>query len=107
MPVLFCSYTCIVSPHMKPCTHSYFCLLMASHVGLAGCGGVIHSMQGLITSPNYPQRYNTSIECVWDVIVANGYHVVMTFVGQFDLEISNPCTADYVEVFTTCSLPRF
>jgi len=72
---------------------------MLSYVVLfPGCGGIIHANQGLIRSPNYPGSYNTSIECTWDITVTNGYHIMMSFVGQFDLEISNPCTADYVEV---------
>ena len=64
----------------------------------SGCGGSIHAQQGIISSPNWPANYNYSIECVWDVTVASGYHIKWTFTQPFDLEITNPCTADYVQV---------
>ncbi|XP_021357124.1 cubilin-like [Mizuhopecten yessoensis] len=63
-----------------------------------GCGGLYHTNDGQITSPNYPQSYPHRTECVWDINVAPGYHVALTFNPPFDLESHAACSWDYVEV---------
>ncbi|XP_069122184.1 cubilin-like [Argopecten irradians] len=63
-----------------------------------GCGGLYHGNDGQITSPNYPQSYPHRTECVWDINVALGYHVALTFNPPFDLESHASCSWDYVEV---------
>ncbi|XP_060075561.1 cubilin-like [Ylistrum balloti] len=63
-----------------------------------GCGGLYHSNDGQIMSPNYPQSYPHRTECVWDINVSPGYHVSLTFNPPFDLESHASCTWDYVEV---------
>ena len=66
---------------------------------IAACGGIIHSNEGTISSPNYPANYEANTECIWEINVHNGYHVELTFDAHFDMEIQNPpCTNDYVEV---------
>jgi len=67
-------------------------------VYVAGCGGSIHAQEGNISSPNYPANYNDSIECVWDIAAANGYHIISTFQSPFDLEGIIGCRNDFVEV---------
>ncbi|XP_033761795.1 cubilin-like [Pecten maximus] len=63
-----------------------------------GCGGLFHSNDGQIMSPNYPQSYPHRTECVWDINVSPGYHVALTFTPPFDLESHASCSWDYVEV---------
>jgi cubilin len=36
------------------------------------CGGVFESTTGMITSPNYPQKYSPSLDCAWQIIVPEG-----------------------------------
>ncbi|KAL5010260.1 hypothetical protein ScPMuIL_012565 [Solemya velum] len=64
-----------------------------------GCGGLYHSKNGSLTSPNYPRSYPHLTECIWDINVENGYFINLTFVPPFDLEGHGDCRLDYVEVF--------
>ena len=62
---------------------------------------VYHSNDGVIKTPNYdssPGDYPHNTECIWDINVEDGYHVVLTFVPPFDLEAHGDCVFDYVEV---------
>lgn len=45
----------------------------------ATCGGDINKDAGQIQSPNYPDDYRPSKECVWRITVSEGYHVGLTF----------------------------
>ena len=65
---------------------------------VTGCGGDLHAQEGIIESPNHPQRYPNNTECVWQINVNNGYHVDLNFVPPFELEIQEPCSGDFVEV---------
>ncbi|GFR02330.1 cubilin [Trichonephila clavata] len=67
--------------------------------GLASthCGGVYHSTQGTFGSPGYPNNYDMDIECVWTIEAAVGNKVQLSF-QDFNLEDSEYCNKDYVEV---------
>lgn len=43
------------------------------------CGGEIHKDAGQIQSPNYPDDYRPSKECVWKITVSEGFHIGITF----------------------------
>jgi hypothetical protein len=43
------------------------------------CGGDITKDAGQIQSPNYPDDYRPSKECVWRITVPDGFHVGLTF----------------------------
>jgi len=43
------------------------------------CGGEIHRDAGQIQSPNYPDDYRPSKECVWKITVSEGFHIGITF----------------------------
>lgn len=45
----------------------------------ATCGGDINKDAGQIQSPNYPDDYRPSKECVWRITVSEGFHVGLTF----------------------------
>ena len=62
------------------------------------CGGIYHSDQGSLSSPNYPRSYPDRAECRWDLNVAQGYTIKLAFQNPFDLEIHNNCNYDYVEL---------
>ena len=49
---------------------------------------------GEISSPNYPDAYSGTIECIWQIKVPLGFKVKLTFTA-FD---SHVCTADNLEL---------
>jgi len=63
---------------------------------------MLTSQTGEVTSPNHPNNYPGSVECVWDIVVQDGYHVVLTFEGIFDVEAgaggTTQCYYDYVRL---------
>uniref|UniRef100_A0A674DZU0 Metalloendopeptidase n=1 Tax=Salmo trutta TaxID=8032 RepID=A0A674DZU0_SALTR len=61
------------------------------------CGGEILRDQGQIQSPNYPDDYRPSKECVWRITVAEGYNVGLSF-QAFEIERHDSCSYDYLEV---------
>ena len=63
----------------------------------AACGGELTSAQGRFASPSYPDSYPPSAQCVWTLGSAPGNRVGLSFLA-FDLEDSQGCNKDYVEV---------
>ncbi|KAJ0033549.1 hypothetical protein NQD34_000656 [Periophthalmus magnuspinnatus] len=61
------------------------------------CGGDITKDSGQIQSPNYPDDYRPSKECVWRISVSEGYHVGLSF-QAFEIERHDSCAYDYLEV---------
>ncbi|XP_061840054.1 dorsal-ventral patterning tolloid-like protein 1 isoform X1 [Nerophis lumbriciformis] len=61
------------------------------------CGGDINKDSGQIQSPNYPDDYRPSKECVWRITVSEGYNVGLSF-QAFEIERHDSCTYDYLEV---------
>jgi hypothetical protein len=37
------------------------------------------NMQGSFSSPNFPTRYNSNADCVWQIKVQEGYRIKLTF----------------------------
>ncbi|XP_047482510.1 LOW QUALITY PROTEIN: cubilin-like [Penaeus chinensis] len=66
----------------------------------SGCGGDLSSVSGELATPHYPQPYPSPIECEWNVKAGPGNEVQLNFV-EFDLENSQGCNTDYVEVHET------
>ncbi|CAD5223337.1 unnamed protein product [Bursaphelenchus okinawaensis] len=71
---------------------------------LSDCGGDIQlddemsHMTGTITSPAFPLPYHHQLNCVWNVTAPDGYIVAAKF-RQLDLEASEMCYFDYVELW--------
>ncbi|KAF1751799.1 hypothetical protein GCK72_018353 [Caenorhabditis remanei] len=67
-----------------------------------GCGGLFSSMTGVITSPNYPEKYQPHMHCVYQIYVSWSRTVKLTF-DTFDLEVTpaTSCEYDRVEIYTT------
>ncbi|CAJ0938659.1 unnamed protein product [Ranitomeya imitator] len=61
------------------------------------CGGEIHKDSGQIQSPNYPDDYRPSKECIWKITVAENYNVGLIF-QAFEIERHDTCAYDYLEV---------
>lgn len=71
---------------------------MTHILGIAGCGGMLTSPEGMIASPGYPSTYGANAECLWRIEVSHGSRIRFAFV-DLDME-SQPqgCAFDYVEV---------
>ncbi|KAF4071592.1 hypothetical protein AMELA_G00275250 [Ameiurus melas] len=63
----------------------------------AVCGGDVNKDSGQIQSPNYPDDYRPSKECVWRISVSEGYSVGLSF-QAFEIERHDSCAYDYLEV---------
>lgn len=61
------------------------------------CGGTLTSEEGAIASPNYPNPYPSNSDCEWILGTSPGNRVYLLF-EAFDLDLSEDCTQDYVEV---------
>uniref|UniRef100_A0A8C4QUT2 Metalloendopeptidase n=1 Tax=Eptatretus burgeri TaxID=7764 RepID=A0A8C4QUT2_EPTBU len=61
------------------------------------CGGVIKKSSGTIQSPNYPDDYQPSKECIWVVRVSSEYSVGLVF-QSFEVERHDSCGYDYLEI---------
>uniref|UniRef100_A0A8D3CTI9 Metalloendopeptidase n=1 Tax=Scophthalmus maximus TaxID=52904 RepID=A0A8D3CTI9_SCOMX len=65
------------------------------------CGGEITKDSGQIQSPNYPDDYRPSKECVWRITVTEGYNVGLSF-QAFEVTHSlsvfriSPCVCAYL-----------
>ncbi|XP_063226608.1 cubilin [Bacillus rossius redtenbacheri] len=72
----------------------------------SGCGGSIVFPQDFnftstsynITSPGFPQAYQNNLNCEWIVEAPSSYHLTLKF-NQMNLEESQQCMLDYVEVY--------
>ncbi|XP_052245586.1 multiple epidermal growth factor-like domains protein 10 [Dreissena polymorpha] len=72
------------------------------------CGGVLTDPFGVITSPNYPSKYNRKVQCTWDINASEGYQINVNF-RDFALEHHSECNYDYLEIFNgpNASFPSF
>lgn len=61
------------------------------------CGGHYLKSTGVIKSPNYPDDYPNSKECVWIIEAQNRYRIILT-VDHFDMEDHSSCSFDYLEI---------
>ena len=67
---------------------------------MIGCGGTVHGNEGSISTPGRADDadYPDNIECLWDIYVDVSYHINLTFSGRFDIESSQDCSKDYVQL---------
>ena len=67
----------------------------------SGCGGLIISDLGVISSPNWPIDYPPNTECYWEVVSTLGSNISLTFDSLFGFANTADCgedTGDYLEV---------
>ena len=61
---------------------------------------VAATQSGTIQSPNYPKSYSENTDKTYDLVVADGSKIKLTFT-DFDVEHEDNCSYDYVQVFDT------
>ena len=69
---------------------------------VTGCGGELRGVNGTFTSPGYPNSYSHSRTCEWLITVNTNYSVQLT-ITDFDMENSQDCSYDALEV--KCYVP--
>ncbi|NWR90257.1 CUBN protein, partial [Furnarius figulus] len=63
----------------------------------AGCGGIIHSDNGMIKSPHWPQDFPMNTRCTWTIIAHESKHLEMNF-HTFHVENHSLCKWDSVTI---------
>ena len=69
----------------------------AVYVKCAACDSHMSSPSGVIASPRYPRPYPPSLDCTYVVTLSLDKQVFLS-VDLFDLEWSNNCTKDWLEI---------
>lgn len=65
---------------------------------LSDCGGTFVAPSGVISTPKYPtQNYDNKLTCEWAIVTDASHSLTFQFT-DFDLEESENCTKDYVEI---------
>ncbi|XP_037686895.1 tolloid-like protein 1 isoform X2 [Choloepus didactylus] len=64
----------------------------------AECEQKIHSSSGIITSPNWPDKYPSRKECTWEISATPGHRIKLSF-SEFEIEQHQECAYDHLEVF--------
>nr|AEP25603.1 bone morphogenic protein 1 [Holothuria glaberrima] len=93
-----CEHTCIntVGSYRCECEPGY--TLMRDGQGCEeACGGFKTSLQGNITTPQYPNPYPRDKHCIWKIVAPSNYRISLQF-RDFELEGNELCKYDYVEI---------
>lgn len=62
------------------------------------CGGTYIGQKGTIDSPGFPEsNYPDSSNCEWYLEGPTGHYLTLSY-GNFSLQTTLQCTADYVEI---------
>ncbi|XP_045423850.1 deleted in malignant brain tumors 1 protein-like [Lemur catta] len=74
----------------------------SSHLGPTDesfpCGGLLTNNSGSFSSPWFPKKYPTNVECAWDIQVDIRAHVRLTF-EVVKMENFYGCPYDFIEIF--------
>ncbi|XP_023942426.2 cubilin-like [Bicyclus anynana] len=57
----------------------------------------------VITSPNYPDSYDSDLDCVWILKAAPNHHIKLIF-DEISLEETPNCFADYISIYSSTDL---
>uniref|UniRef100_A0A8C2FV93 Metalloendopeptidase n=1 Tax=Cyprinus carpio TaxID=7962 RepID=A0A8C2FV93_CYPCA len=63
-----------------------------------GCDQVITSVSGIITSPNWPDKYPSKKACTWTLSTTPGHRIKLAF-EEIDMEANEECAYDYLEIY--------
>ncbi|XP_056099916.1 bone morphogenetic protein 1b isoform X4 [Rhinichthys klamathensis goyatoka] len=63
-----------------------------------GCDQAITSVSGIITSPNWPDKYPSKKACTWTLSTTPGHRIKLAF-EEIDMEAHQECTYDHLEIY--------
>ncbi|XP_048584559.1 uncharacterized protein LOC116603455 isoform X2 [Nematostella vectensis] len=75
--------------------------LFLQHKGV--CRVQLNETSGTISTPNYPQFYPTSQDCLWSIRVNSLLEITLN-ITTLDTKHNDNCTFDYVEVYAGVSM---
>ncbi|KAM6346195.1 tolloid-like protein 1 isoform 1-T1 [Podargus strigoides] len=95
-----CQHECIntVGSYVCQCRNGFVLHENKHDCKEAECEQKIHSPNGIITSPNWPDKYPSRKECTWEISATSGQRVKLTF-NEFEIEQHQECAYDHLEVF--------
>uniref|UniRef100_A0A8C4Y0C8 Metalloendopeptidase n=1 Tax=Gopherus evgoodei TaxID=1825980 RepID=A0A8C4Y0C8_9SAUR len=95
-----CQHECIntVGSYVCQCRNGFVLHENKHDCKEAECEQKIHSPTGVITSPNWPDKYPSRKECTWEISATPGHRVKLTF-NEFEIEQHQECAYDHLEVF--------
>ncbi|XP_063314268.1 tolloid-like protein 1 isoform X2 [Pelobates fuscus] len=95
-----CQHECIntIGSYVCQCRNGFVLHENKHDCKEAECEHRIHSPNGVITSPNWPDKYPSRKECTWEISATPGHRVKLTF-GEFEIEQHQECAYDHLEVF--------
>ncbi|XP_026152689.1 bone morphogenetic protein 1-like [Mastacembelus armatus] len=64
----------------------------------AGCDNVINSVSGIISSPNWPDKYPSKKACTWSLSMTPGHRIKLVF-NEIDMEAHLECAYDHLEIY--------
>ncbi|CAN9504895.1 unnamed protein product [Ophioblennius macclurei] len=64
----------------------------------AGCDHVVNSVSGVISSPNWPDKYPSKKACTWTLFASPGHRIKLIF-NEVDMEAHLECAYDHLEIF--------
>ncbi|KAJ7410896.1 hypothetical protein WISP_105653 [Willisornis vidua] len=95
-----CQHECIntVGSYVCQCRNGFVLHENKHDCKEAECEQKIHSPSGIITSPNWPDKYPSRKECTWEISATPGQRVKLMF-NEFEIEQHQECAYDHLEVF--------
>ncbi|XP_039236423.1 tolloid-like protein 1 [Pipra filicauda] len=95
-----CQHECIntVGSYVCQCRNGFVLHENKHDCKEAECEQKIHSPNGIITSPNWPDKYPSRKECTWEISATPGQRVKLMF-NEFEIEQHQECAYDHLEVF--------
>ncbi|NXU75213.1 TLL1 protein, partial [Oreotrochilus melanogaster] len=95
-----CQHECIntVGSYVCQCRNGFVLHENKHDCKEAECEQKIHSPNGIVTSPNWPDKYPSRKECTWEISATPGQRVKLTF-NEFEIEQHQECAYDHLEVF--------
>ncbi|XP_069600291.1 tolloid-like protein 1 isoform X1 [Ranitomeya imitator] len=95
-----CQHECIntIGSYVCQCRNGFVLHENKHDCKEAECEHRIHSPHGVITSPNWPDKYPSRKECTWEISATPGHRVKLRF-GEFEIEQHQECAYDHLEVF--------
>ncbi|XP_063261858.1 tolloid-like protein 2 isoform X3 [Prinia subflava] len=64
----------------------------------AGCEHKLSGAEGMMSSPNWPDKYPSRKECTWDISATPGHRVKVIF-NEFEIEQHQECAYDHLEMY--------
>nr|XP_021507855.1 tolloid-like protein 1 [Meriones unguiculatus] len=95
-----CQHECVntMGSYMCQCRNGFVLHENKHDCKEAGCEQKIHSPSGLITSPNWPDKYPSRKACAWAISAIPGHRIKLAF-NEFEVEQHQECAYDHLEVF--------